>query len=640
MQDLKSMSRDRRPNGDPKYVEVKKGGQTFFIYFKSDSLNHSLQNMSVPLLSRANESIGKVLTFATRFQTFRRNMLINYNPSWGLVNPIRDVQTALMYGLSEMDKKGSRTKGKNIVGAMAKTYLPAMRSLYRYYREKPVREGNEIDQYTQEFHDDGAQTGLMLVRDQAEQLRILKSKLKKGYTRDSIRSLLKFVEDFNTTMENSVRLSSYIEARKAGAPREDAATLAKDLTVNFNRKGEDSATVNALYLFFNAAVQGNVNIMQALGNDGSSGKRFTTAQKTAAGLVALGSSLALMNILNSEDDDDGDKKYEDLPEHAKNRSLLIMGLDGEEGFALPAPYGYNFFTNIGRYGTELAMGVTEVKDVAVNLADNILLNFVPITPSAGDNWAEKVRGVYPDLLELHQDLLANKDFFGSDIAVEQNPLFVKRSQSYVAKRGTGKNFKEITKFMNDATGGDEFEDGLISFSPDRMQYAYSYFFGGLGRSASQAGDVMGLMAADEEVRKQDMPVVSTFFKRPSEYKDRFEYYDNWEEVRQMKTQLIQTTDPQEKADLIKKFSPFFTTQAGEEMPVLHEKDVPNLYDIANTDLINIRKIRKLVEKQNYGAGVLGEEKRKQVLDELDKNENLIFDLFNKAYRKAEKKAKS
>jgi hypothetical protein len=75
------------------------------------------------------------------------------------------------------------------------------------------------------------------------------------------------------------------------------------------------------------------------------------------------------------------------------------------------------------------------------------------------------------------------------------------------------------------------------------------------------------------------------------------------------------------------------------MPVLHEKDVPNLYDIANTDLINIRKIRKLVEKQNYGAGVLGEEKRKQVLDELDKNENLIFDLFNKAYRKAEKKAK-
>jgi hypothetical protein len=144
--------------------------------------------------------------------------------------------------------------------------------------------------------------------------------------------------------------------------------------------------------------------------------------------------------------------------------------------------------------------------------------------------------------------------------------------------------------------------------------------------------------ADQEVRKQDMPVVSTFFKRPSENEDRFEYYDNWEEVRQIKTQLIQTTDPQEKADLIKRFNPFFTTQAGEEMPVLHEKDVPNLYDLANKNIIKIRKSRKLVEKQNYGAGVLGEKKRRQVLDELEKDENLIFDIFNKAYRKAEKKA--
>ena len=75
-------------------------------------------------------------------------------------------------------------------------------------------------------------------------------------------------------MENSVRLSSYIEARKAGAPREDAATLAKDLTVNFNRKGEDSATVMPCTCSLMRLFRGNVNIMQALSNDGSSGKRF------------------------------------------------------------------------------------------------------------------------------------------------------------------------------------------------------------------------------------------------------------------------------------------------------------------------------------------------------------------------------
>ena len=45
-----------------------------------------------------------------------------------------------------------------------------------------------------------------------------------------------------------------VEARKAGAPRANAATLAKDLTVNFNRKGEINPDLNLLWLFFNAAL--------------------------------------------------------------------------------------------------------------------------------------------------------------------------------------------------------------------------------------------------------------------------------------------------------------------------------------------------------------------------------------------------
>ena len=88
MQDMDEMKNARRINGDPEYVQVKKGGQTFFIHFKSDELNHALQDMSVAMLDRNNTIMDSALTFATRFQTFRRNMLINYNPSWGLVNPM------------------------------------------------------------------------------------------------------------------------------------------------------------------------------------------------------------------------------------------------------------------------------------------------------------------------------------------------------------------------------------------------------------------------------------------------------------------------------------------------------------------------------------------------------------------------
>jgi hypothetical protein len=621
MQDLDQMSRDIRPNGDPKYVEVKKGGQTFFIEFRSDSLNHALQNMSVPMLSRANDDVSKVLTLATRFQTFRRNMLINYNPSWGLVNPLRDVQTGLMYALSSKDKLGSRVQGENLIGKMAESYLPSMRSMYRVMRGKPVRE-NTLDQYASEFMEDGASTGMMLVRDQDEQLRILKSKLKKGYTREALRAIGKWVEDFNTTMENSVRLSAYVEARKAGTDRETAATLAKDLTVNFNRKGENTAVVNAGFLFFNAAVQGNVNIAQALSSD--TGKA-TTAQKTAAGLIALGGTLAAINILMSEDDDDDEKVYADLPEHAKNRSLLFM-YNSEEGFALPAPYGYNFFTNIGRLGAELAFGINSPEESAVNLWENMLLNFVPVPPSSGDSWEEQMRGFYPDLLEVHLDMLANKNFFGSDIYIEQNSFIVERSNAYNSRRSTDKAFTATAEFLNDATGGDKYTDGYISMNPDKMEYVYEYFLGGVGRFVSQSSDVASRMMADEDFRKQDLPIVGTFFESPSEYEDRFEFYANWDETRKIEAKFKEAADQAELDDLRVKYRSF--------VPVI-DGGKNSLYKMSNRDLRNISRTRKIVERQD-----ISDKRRRELLEQLLENENKIFDIYNKAYRKAEKGIKN
>ena len=52
--------------------------------------------------------MNQALTFMQKFQNFRRNMLINYNPSWGLVNPLRDIQTGLAFAISELDSKGGR----------------------------------------------------------------------------------------------------------------------------------------------------------------------------------------------------------------------------------------------------------------------------------------------------------------------------------------------------------------------------------------------------------------------------------------------------------------------------------------------------------------------------------------------------
>jgi hypothetical protein len=191
-------------------------------------------------------------------------------------------------------------------------------------------------------------------------------------------------------------------------------------------------------------------------------------------------------------------------------------------------------------------------------------------------------------------------------------------------------FTVPAEFLNDATGGDKYRDGSISINPDKMQYAYEYFLGGLGRFGSQTTDIAGRMLSDEDYRKQDLPLVGGFFESPSDYADRFEFYENWEETRKIVTRFKEATDVTEVARLQKEFKDF--------IPLLDPKyNGKNLYEVANRDLRRISKTRKMVEKQNYGAGSLGEEKRRKLLEELEVNENKIFDIFNKAYRKAEGK---
>jgi len=631
MKNIDDMRREVRDSGqypnDPKYVVVKKGGQTFLIHFNSDTLNHSLQNMSVPMLSRASGAMDVILNGLTRFQTFRRNMLINYNPAWMVTNPIRDVATGLIYAMAESDKKGSRVQGEGILGKTVQNYFPSIRALYRYYRGKPDRDGNKMDQYAREFHEDGASTGMVMMKDKKEQLRALNSQLRKGKIKSIFSYLAKGVEDGNKTSENAIRLSAYIAARNAGTDRETAATLAKDLTVNFNRKGEDTSTFGALYLFFNAAFQGNVNFVQAMGagtNADGSAKEFTKARMVATALVMAGFWTAMRNIDESEEDDDGELRYNDLPEHAKNRVLLV-NYNSEEGAAVPLSYGYNFFTNLGRLSAEYQQGVIDGGEFGLHLWDNLLLNFLPVSYDKGDNVWQAARGFLPDALQLPVDLMVNRNFFGSEIAVEQNELFTEKSTAYASKRSTPVLWRRTAEFLNDATGGDKYKNGLLHLSPERIDYMFDYLMGAVGRVGVQSIDAISKIGTNETIDNNKLPVVGGFFKKPSDYEDRFEFYDNYMYMRGVKARLEETTrGTPEFKELQEKYKPVSWMLLG-----FHQQ--------AKKDLDKIRKTRKALEDQVYTTSRESkEETRRTNLEYLLEQENKVFDAYNKRFRESRK----
>ena len=629
---LDQMRRASRPDdGIARFIQVKRGGTTFFIEIKDRELNRQLQSGGVGMFNNNVDAMNSFLTVLTKFQNFRRNMLINYNPSWGLVNPIRDVQTGLAFALSEQDVAGGRIQGEKLIGKITTGYYSSLKAFWRQRRGTQGKDekAREYDQYATEYVEDGAPTGLAMSKSLEEQSRRFEKIINQGNFKKKLRDIGDLVEDYNQTMENAVRLSTYIEARKAGVAREDAATLAKDLTVNFNRKGEYSSAIDALYLFFNAAVQGNVNIAKAILRPGKDGQTITKARALAGSMVAWGFARTLMNIEAAGEDDDGESKYADFNEYVLKTAMVVANpLDVTEGqsYAIPMPYGYGIFDNIGRYGAELVAGVKSPEKVAIDFLSSVDHHFNPMSLHASKDEAgfidaalQKGIGFTPDIMEHFFEQLANINFFGSDIKIPQNSFVVESPASEPTKRRTSEHITAVTRWVNSLTGGTSNVPGAVSMNPEQVQHLIEFLLGGVGRFFDDSADTIGkLISEDPDLRSTDLPVLRTFLPLPSEYSDRMDYYANRTKVRQYAEDYKAAESRQDQLAVNKRAG--FNVSEFRLFDRRIEKDLRKIFD---------RK--KQLESSNVDPVMRIEEMQK-----LSEAEELLFDTFNKRFREATK----
>ena len=158
--------------------------------------------------------------------------------------------------------------------------------------------------------------------------------LRKGETRVAVRAAmrkafnatLRHVEALNEAGENSMRLALYRTAVEQGMSRNKAASMSKNTTVNFNRKGEMGAQFNALFLFFNATVQGTASVAHAH----VKGKHKKQAWALSGAMAALSYSLSLLSAGSDEEE------YEKTSEYAKERNIVIP-LGNGEAVTIPVP---------------------------------------------------------------------------------------------------------------------------------------------------------------------------------------------------------------------------------------------------------------------------------------------------------------
>ena len=373
-------------------------------------------------------------------------------------------------------------------------------------------------------------------------------KLISGKKDTALQAAGNLVERINSSVENAVRLSSYVNARKAGVSRAKSAELAKNLTVNFNKSGEWGQIANTLFLFFNASVQGVSRLARTLkpnyitDREGNRTLRITTAQKMAVGLMLLGSIMSLLNEgLSDDDEDDGKSFYSKIPDFEKERNFIIMKPNGKDYFKIPLPYGVNVFYVTGTLIADASQKIKTPGEVAGGIMQAALGSFSPINfPNSDDtiNFFEKF--ITPTIGQVPLALAINENYFGQTIYNENFPFDASpKPDSELGKKSGNRWTKELTKFLNKVSGGSEFRSGEIDINPDKIDFVMESYSGGMGKFVGRSANVVDKVITGnlDQLEARQIPGVRVFYGQVSKYANFQEFYTRSTLVNQMQEEV-------------------------------------------------------------------------------------------------------
>jgi len=477
-------------------VALRIGGKDQFIVFNDRNENAArlalaIKNLDATELDRFTRLMGRLTRWFAAVNT-------QYNPVFAVMNLARDLQGTLLQ-LSTTPLAGKQGEVfKNIRSNMGAIY----KDLRRERREEGAGQG-EWAKLWEQMQLDGGATGYRDLyanpADRAEALQKALDQYGQGKLAAAARGTLEWLSDFNETFEATTRLAVYKAALDHGLSRDHAASIAKNITVNFNRKGRNTSVVGSYYAFLNAAIQGNVRMLETL--TGPAGRRIMMGGVAIGMMSALAGSL----IMGGGGADDEWKK---IPEFAKERSIIIP-LGRQDYVSIPLPLGFHVFPNIGRKIVEFALHDDPTKSRAGYLADMALIAANAYNPLGGaDNLMQMFA---PTPFDPVVALMENKDWTGKPIYKEQRSGLDPKPGHTLAKDSTVPPARWAAQIINSATGGNEWKPGAWSPNPDAIEYLFGQFTGGVGRELTKVGNMATSVTTGEELAPHQMVLIGRMY---------------------------------------------------------------------------------------------------------------------------------
>ena len=525
-------------------VVVKNGGKDYIIYVNGNpraaQAVNGLTNPDVeknPIfnsISRANRWLAA--NFTTR------------NPAFVMSNLARDMIFSMSaIGVKE-DAKYSAKFRKNLFVAIP-TVFDCIRGKCK---------NSQSDMYFKEFVKNGGETGYMHLNDVDKYKKKVKKELSKitgerGSAKAALDYTLERLEDFNRWAEDVSRFAVYMTSRQMGRSIVDSVNDAKEVTVNFNKKGAGYKTggffgitagiMRNLYLFFNASAQSlsNFNRLRV--------KNPVRFYSTLGGFIAAGVIMPvindfLYNVLGGGDDN----PYNDLPEWVRRNNLCIYAGNGQF-VTIPLPIELRAFYGLGDYAYQLSTG--REKPTPTGIAKGTvsqLADLLPLNPTGN----EGLKTFMPDALSpIFETYVWNEDFTGKPIA-KLTPFNERDPEWKRVYKGTSGWLVDASKFFNDLTNGggpgSDFRKGFIDFNPAKVENLLESYFGGMAKFLNQSGKTIYYGAKsmaegemDENLVARNVPIVNRFYNKVDD-RNAFsgintEYFNLRDEMEQFKYEL-------------------------------------------------------------------------------------------------------
>ncbi len=463
-------------------------GKVVYIIAKDKDLFKSLNNVPQGNYSTAVKVLQGV-------NSYLRNVNTLLNPEFIATNFARDIQTALINISAEDARKMSLQMIKNIPNAAKGIFQ----------NEKGVE--SKWSKIYQELKDNGGDISWLDINSvdkiQKEVVKAEKA-YRKNPTQSKLKDLMMIMGGFFTSTikasEMATRLAAYQAAIENNYPPKKAASLAKNLTVNFEKKGFAGNIINTFYLFANAGLQGSFRIFKALGKKGRGGNR---ARAIVTGIIATSFLNAMLNELNDDEDE-----LELLTDSDRDRKMVWKLSDGGS-ITIPLPYGYNVFWALGQNMYRYVSEKTNASQFMAATISSVNGAFNPFSSAIDDDaGAALIQSITPTAVKPIVEIGMNKNWNAAPIKPEQPPFGPKKKESELYFSTVRKPSRKVTEFLS--------ELGVAEISPEIIDYTVDFVGGGLGRFITNSGELIYDVATGEDVPEYRIPFYRQFYMKPNE----------------------------------------------------------------------------------------------------------------------------